>query len=99
MNTIRTEILLDASHPLYASHFPGSPCTPGSLIIHGLVQLLQEQVPLPCGYRVRRFRFRRFLAPGRCVCEIDREPGGNQARCRVYAEGHLAVEGLVEWPV
>ena len=42
MNTIRTEILLDADHPLYASHFPGSPCTPGSLIIHGLVQLLKQ---------------------------------------------------------
>ncbi len=93
--TRRRRVLLDPGHPVFRTHFPGMPRVPGSLIVQGFLDMLAEEGLSSGDLLVRRFRFRRFLAPGVCDYEIERLDAARFC-CRVWDGTSLVCEGMVE---
>ena len=55
----------DPRDPVFAEHFPGHSVVPGSLIVQAFLEAARE-FDINNAYRgVERFRFKRFIRPGR----------------------------------
>lgn len=64
--------IFDPQDPIYEDHFPGSPVVPGSLIVQAFVLAARQfAADVECR-RVERFRFKRFIGPGRYAFSLDR---------------------------
>ncbi len=92
---LRRVLRMEAEHPVFRTHFPGQPRVPGSLVLQALLELLGERGK--DGVLVRAFRFRRFLAPGDYLFELELEEAESLARARVLDGSGLCCEGLLQW--
>ena len=72
----------DPADPIYRDHFPGRPVVPGSLIVNAFMTAL-DGVHGQSAWELRRFRFKRFVAPGRYAYQIEYIADG-QHRCRLF---------------
>jgi 3-hydroxyacyl-[acyl-carrier-protein] dehydratase len=57
----------DPDDPLYREHYPGRPVVPGSLIVQAFILAALNHTKSKAYRRVQRFRFKRFVHPGRYV--------------------------------
>ena len=70
---IETQLFFDPGDGIYRDHFPGRPVVPGSLIVHGFMEIAARLGHPGQGGRLSRLRFRRFISPGHYCCETLRE--------------------------
>ncbi len=63
--------VFDPRDPVFAEHFPGHPVVPGSLIVQAFLEVVREYTVDGAYRRVERFRFKRFIRPGRYAFLIE----------------------------
>lgn len=62
-------IRFDASHPVFAGHFPGHPIVPGACLVQIAQELQSELSGQPIRFTsVRNLKFRQPVTPDRIVC-------------------------------
>ena len=72
----------DPVDPIYRHHFPGQPVVPGSLIVSAFMTAIGG-ADAQSKWELRRFRFKRFVSPGRYEYQIESLADG-QHRCRLF---------------
>mgnify|MGYP003623521998 CR=1 FL=1 len=92
-------ITLDASHPVYAAHFPGNPVTPGVCIVQIVEELSGELLQKPVSLRKAfRVKLQNVIDP-RANADIDvslaiaEEDGIYKVAAEVFA-GHTVFSKL-----
>lgn len=92
---MRGMLHFEPTHPLFADHFPGAPVVPGTLIIRAFQELAGAHMPDWCVVGIRRFRFRRFVAPGNheWTMEHSENPatGEHVLRCTLFDSNGVAL--------
>lgn len=63
------QLKIPAEHPCYAAHFPDQPLVPGALLLHWLVDSLQESID-DKPYAVPSCKFLAPVMPG-SVCQLE----------------------------
>lgn len=86
----------DPQDPIYKDHFPGYPVVPGSLVVSAFLKAVQAQEGRTMT-RIRNFRFRRFISPGRYAYRIEQSKVGDMAHlvCTLYDEETRLVTGTL----
>lgn len=84
-------IRFDASHPVFAGHFPGHPIVPGACLVQIAEELLSEQVGHTERFTaIRNLKFRQPVTPDMQVVMSVREDGKIEVRdlslTEVYAQ-------------
>ncbi len=88
---IRVTMQLDAKDPGLATHFPGAPTVPGSVVTMALVRLaVQHLGPVES---VGSMSFRHSIAPG--DMEAFLKTNGNVVHCTVTQKGRTCVRGVL----
>lgn len=90
--SFRGHFYFDPDDPIYCEHFPGNPVVPGSLIIHAFMQAAKNRGPATESWRIKGFRFKRFLAPGRYAYRIQARSDGRMA-CTLFDNDSAVVTG------
>ncbi len=72
----------DPQNPIFSDHFPGQPVVPGSLVMEAFIQAA-EQLGIEIT-ALKRFRFKKFAAPGAYAYELRISAG--IIRCRLLNE-------------
>ncbi|MFV0423398.1 hypothetical protein [Oleidesulfovibrio sp.] len=82
--------------PVYAEHFPGSACVPGSMLIQAFV-MAARQHGITQNLTAKGFRFRRFVAPAnhRYAMQLRNVCGSASYQCILTADGTRAVTGTL----
>lgn len=83
-----------ADDPVYAEHFPGAPCVPGSLLIQAFVTAARLH-GVAGSLAVRGFRFRKFVAPAAYPYIMRLHPDNKSYQCTLTADGTRAVTGTL----
>jgi 3-hydroxyacyl-[acyl-carrier-protein] dehydratase len=61
---VLAEVALDASHPIFEGHFPGSPVTPGVVQLHIVKQVLEQHLNRPLKLKtMRTCKFLQIINP------------------------------------
>lgn len=84
----------DPDDPIYRDHFPGYPVVPGSLIIHAFIEALGSSEKMATPPTATRFRFKRFITPGRYAFRIERRPDGRTS-CDLFDNEKSVVAGTL----
>lgn len=84
----------DPEDPIYRDHFPGHPVVPGSLIIHAFIEAIDRCMKAEMPHVATRFRFRRFISPGRYAFRIQRRSDGRMA-CQLFDKDEPVVTGIL----
>ena len=80
--------------PLFAEHFPGTPCVPGSLIVEALRLEAERRFPALRVTEASKFRFRSFLAPGSHPYALELDEARGTIACSVGESGTPSATGL-----
>lgn len=84
----------DPDDPIYRDHFPGRPVVPGSLIIHSFIEVVGRFMDGQTPHTATRFRFKRFISPGRYGFRIQRRSDGRMA-CLLFDNDETVVTGTL----
>lgn len=90
-----------ADDPVYAEHFPGAPCVPGSLLMQAFIRAAEQMTgPAPDAgqWTFTGVRFRKFVPPGTHVCTVSAvtDGSGSAYRCTLLVDGVAAVTGTIQ---
>ncbi len=80
--------------PLFAEHFPGAPCVPGSLVVEALRLEAKRHFPTLRVTEASRFRFRRFLMPGSHPYVLELDEASATIACSVGESNSPSATGL-----
>lgn len=86
----------DPEDDIYADHFPGHPVVPGSVIIHAFSLAVEKHLgggaePSPDFNSARKFRFKRFITPGRYAYSLL--PRESVVECRLFSRERIVATG------
>lgn len=84
----------DSQDPIYRDHFPGHPVVPGSLIIHAFREAIGRFAGGGMPRITTRFRFKRFITPGRYAFRIQPRSDGRMA-CLLLDKDETVVTGTL----
>ena len=85
----------DPDDPIYMDHFPGHPVVPGSLIIHAFLEAFKKRSGAMASRRIRRFRFKRFISPGRYSFRLEHQRSG-ACNCLLFDKSELVATGVLK---
>ncbi len=83
----------DCKDMIYAGHFPGKPVVPGSLVIGQFISEAKELGYFKKKYRVKRFKFKKFIEPG--VYQFNMKINCESIACRLFVKAEADVKPLV----
>lgn len=83
----------DTMDGIYRDHFPGQPVVPGTHILRAFLTALADHGPRDGKLSVKKFQFKRFLAPGSYAYRICLNRG--EARCAIFDAGEAAAVGAI----
>ncbi len=84
----------DPEDPIYSDHFPGNPVVPGSMIIHAFIQAAVSHKMRGTAFSATRFRFKRFLPPGRYAFQMRPREDGRRD-CILFDRDEAVVTGIL----
>jgi 3-hydroxyacyl-[acyl-carrier-protein] dehydratase len=85
--------LFDPEDPVYAEHFPGKPVVPGSMIIRAFLLAAEADGRFEAARRIRDFRFKKFVPPGRYRYRM--EPCAAGLQCFLFDGETVAATGTI----
>lgn len=85
--------IFDPSDKIYKEHFPGNPVVPGSIIMDAFINVLKKTRLIPGNYKIKNFRFKKFISPGEYRYEITQDFSGFS--CKLYKNEKAAVTGII----
>lgn len=94
---IKGEFYFDPEDLIYKDHFPGNPVVPGSLIISSFFQAIKNKtsyIVQENSFKVEKFRFRKFVLPGKYAYSIVQE--GSSIQCCLYRGRKEFVQGTIK---
>lgn len=90
---ISGSFFFDPADEIYLEHFPGNPVVPGSIIINAFVDALMKNKIQSPDYKIKNFRFKKFVSPGEYKFDITAV--ASNYSCRLYSDEKTAVTGVI----
>jgi 3-hydroxyacyl-[acyl-carrier-protein] dehydratase len=90
-------LAVDAAHPIFAGHFPGSPIVPGVMLLEWVLR--EAAVALGRGVGQLRIREAKFFAPLPPAQSADLYLDASPSRCafRIRGAGGDHAAGILQW--